>query len=56
MTILKPSELQNHQLLSEYDYLIKKMHYDPVTSMESDYELDELREEIKFRMISGGFK
>jgi len=56
MEKLKPSELQNRFLLDEYDYLIQKSHYDPVGSMESDYTLDELRDEIKFRLTSGGFK
>ncbi len=56
MEKLKPSELQNRFLLAEYDYLIKKSHYDPVDSMESDYTLSELENEIKFRMTSGGFK
>ena len=56
MELLKPSELQNDVLLAEYDYLIKRNHYDPVDSMASDYDLDELRDEIEFRMTSGGFK
>lgn len=56
MELLKPSELQNEVLLEEYDYLIKKQHYDPVDSMKSDYGLYELRDEIKYRMTSGGFR
>ncbi len=50
------ADLSNHELLQEYSYCVKQRHYDPVDSMEPTYNMYELEDEIKHRMIKGGYR
>ena len=44
-------ELDNFELVDEFEKTVKYWQYDPVCNGYSpDYELDELRDEIKIRM------
>lgn len=47
---MKITLLSNYDLLEEYEYAIKRMHYDPIDSREPEFSADELRMEVERRM------